>query len=54
MYVYSSYLAELLEEKKKLGPFVQVLPIYSRLLNQGLVVVTFSLFGSSFLYEICC
>jgi len=29
------YLTELLEERQKLGPFMQVLPICSRLLNQG-------------------
>lgn len=29
------YLAELLSERQKLGPFVQVLPHCSRLLNQG-------------------
>jgi hypothetical protein len=28
-------LAELLAEHQKLGPFMQVLPICSRLLNQG-------------------
>jgi len=31
----SQYLAELLTEHQKLGPFMQVLPICSRLLNQG-------------------
>ncbi|GJM88901.1 hypothetical protein PR202_ga05483 [Eleusine coracana subsp. coracana] len=31
----SQYLAELLQEHQKLGPFMQVLPICSRLLNQG-------------------
>ncbi|GJN24982.1 hypothetical protein PR202_gb12762 [Eleusine coracana subsp. coracana] len=31
----SQYLAELLAEHQKLGPFMQVLPICSRLLNQG-------------------
>ena len=45
MYIYSfdwflffssQYLTELLTERQKLGPFVQVLPICSRLLNQGL------------------
>ncbi|KVI11463.1 hypothetical protein Ccrd_010120 [Cynara cardunculus var. scolymus] len=35
--IESSYLAELLEEKKKLAPFVQVLPICSRLLNQEIL-----------------
>ena len=36
IYVCSSqYLAELLAEHQKLGPFVQVLPLCSRLLNQG-------------------
>lgn len=34
---YSHYLAELVEEHRKLGPFVQVLPVCSRLLNQGLL-----------------
>lgn len=31
------YLTELLSERQKLGPFVQVLPICSRLLNQEIV-----------------
>lgn len=31
------YLSELLAEYQKLGPFVQVLPICSRLLNQGYI-----------------
>jgi hypothetical protein len=31
----SQYLSELLAEHQKLGPFMQVLPICSRLLNQG-------------------
>ena len=31
----SQYLADLLQEHQKLGPFMQVLPICSRLLNQG-------------------
>ncbi|KAI9116660.1 hypothetical protein K1719_012318 [Acacia pycnantha] len=30
----SQYLSELLAEHQKLGPFIQVLPICSRLLNQ--------------------
>ncbi|CAD5172835.1 unnamed protein product [Musa acuminata subsp. malaccensis] len=34
-YTDSQYLAELLAEHQKLGPFMQVLPICSRLLNQG-------------------
>ncbi|XP_077224768.1 RNA-binding KH domain-containing protein isoform X2 [Tasmannia lanceolata] len=33
----SRYLAELLAERQKLGPFVQVLPFCSRLLNQEIV-----------------
>lgn len=33
--ISSQYLAELLAEHQKLGPFMQVLPICSRLLNQG-------------------
>ncbi|XP_011628619.1 KH domain-containing protein At1g09660/At1g09670 isoform X2 [Amborella trichopoda] len=33
----SRYLAELLAERQKLGPFMQVLPICSRLLNQEIV-----------------
>ncbi|URD99759.1 KH domain-containing protein [Musa troglodytarum] len=36
-YADSQYLAELLAEHQKLGPFMQVLPICSRLLNQGMV-----------------
>jgi len=36
VYVYSSqYLTELLAERQKLGPFMQVLPLCTRLLNQG-------------------
>ncbi|KAK9070800.1 hypothetical protein SSX86_011202 [Deinandra increscens subsp. villosa] len=35
--IESSYLAELLEEKKKLAPFVQVLPVCSRLLHQEIL-----------------
>ncbi|XP_076908324.1 KH domain-containing protein At3g08620-like [Bidens hawaiensis] len=35
--IEGSYLAELLEEKKKLGPFVQVLPVCTRLLNQEIL-----------------
>jgi hypothetical protein len=31
----SRYIAELLVEKQKLAPFMQVLPCTSRLLNQG-------------------
>lgn len=34
-YFCSQYLSELLAEHQKLGPFIQVLPICSRLLNQG-------------------
>lgn len=34
----SQYLSELLAEHQKLGPFMQVLPICSRLLNQGLLL----------------
>ncbi|KAL6619047.1 hypothetical protein ACP70R_034186 [Stipagrostis hirtigluma subsp. patula] len=34
------YLAELLQEHQKLGPFMQVLPICSRLLNQEIVRVS--------------
>ncbi|XP_058097665.1 KH domain-containing protein At1g09660/At1g09670 [Magnolia sinica] len=33
----SRYLAELLAERQKLGPFMQVLPLCSRLLNQEIV-----------------
>ncbi|KAL5582802.1 hypothetical protein UlMin_015244 [Ulmus minor] len=36
----SQYLAELLQERQKLGPFVQVLPICSRLLNQEILRVS--------------
>lgn len=36
----SQYLKELLAEHQKLGPFVQVLPICSRLLNQEIVRVS--------------
>ncbi|KAM7526612.1 hypothetical protein LguiA_016514 [Lonicera macranthoides] len=36
----SQYLAELLAEHQKLGPFMQVLPICSRLLNQEILRVS--------------
>ncbi|KAI9100918.1 hypothetical protein K1719_024042 [Acacia pycnantha] len=36
----SQYLSELLAEHQKLGPFIQVLPICSRLLNQEILKVT--------------
>ncbi|CAH1447059.1 KH domain-containing protein At3g08620 isoform X2 [Lactuca sativa] len=38
--VESSYLAELLEEKLKLAPFMRVLPICSKLLNQEIFRVS--------------
>ncbi|GFP99784.1 kh domain-containing protein at2g38610 [Phtheirospermum japonicum] len=38
--VDSQYLSELLAEHHKLGPFMQVLPICSRLLNQEILRVT--------------
>ncbi|KAG0468031.1 hypothetical protein HPP92_017359 [Vanilla planifolia] len=38
--VDSQYLAELLTEHQKLGPFLQVLPICSRLLNQEIMRVS--------------
>ncbi|XP_029122634.1 KH domain-containing protein SPIN1 isoform X2 [Elaeis guineensis] len=38
--VDSQYLAELLAEHQKLGPFMQVLPICSRLLNQEITRVS--------------
>jgi protein quaking len=37
-YLCSQYLSELLAEHQKLGPFMQVLPTCSRLLNQGLLL----------------
>lgn len=36
----SRYIAELLAEKQKIAPFMQVLPCTSRLLNQGKSLVT--------------
>jgi protein quaking len=36
----SQYLAELLAERQKLGPFVQILPICTRLLNQEILRVS--------------
>jgi len=36
----SRYIAELLAEKQKLAPFMQVLPCTSRLLNQGKSLLT--------------
>lgn len=41
-FFFSQYLTELLAEHQKLGPFMQALPICTRLLNQGF-----------FLLEIC-
>ncbi|EXB57596.1 hypothetical protein L484_022703 [Morus notabilis] len=38
--VESQYLTELLTERQKLGPFVQVLPICNRLLNQEIFRVS--------------
>ncbi|KAK4370287.1 hypothetical protein RND71_009762 [Anisodus tanguticus] len=38
--VESQYLTELLTERQKLGPFTQVLPICSRLLNQEILRVS--------------
>ena len=46
--VCSQYLSELLIEHQKLGPFTQVLPICSRLLNQGLFLEISLDFGSGF------
>lgn len=37
--ISSQYLSELLAEHQKFGPFMQVLPICSRLLNQGIVLL---------------
>lgn len=37
----SQYLTQLLAEHQKLGPFMQVLPICNRLLNQGLTLFSF-------------
>ncbi len=47
----SQYLAELLAEHQKLGPFMQVLPICSKLLSQGEIFSSFffDLPSSSFL-----
>lgn len=50
---YSHYLAELLAEHQKLGPFVQVLPICSRLLNQGDYVFLSCWLLSSFWDVVC-
>ncbi|XP_042516001.1 KH domain-containing protein At2g38610-like [Macadamia integrifolia] len=36
----SQYLTELIAEHQKLGPFIQVLPICSRLLNQEIMRVS--------------
>lgn len=48
---FSQYLKELLAEHQKLGPFVQVLPICSRLLNQGLFVCLFVYFNLIYEFE---
>lgn len=45
----SQYLQELLAEHQKLGPFTQVLPVCSRLLNQGCISNPPS-FGSRFFW----
>ncbi|KAF2613564.1 hypothetical protein F2Q70_00008573 [Brassica cretica] len=47
----SQYLTELLAEHQKLTPFTQVLPICSRLLNQGFsfYLTLFLIFNSNFL-----
>ncbi|KAK9723770.1 hypothetical protein RND81_05G024000 [Saponaria officinalis] len=44
----SQYLTELLAEHQKLGPFLQVLPICSRLLNQEILRVSGMLPGQGF------
>ncbi|KAF3588216.1 hypothetical protein F2Q69_00032172 [Brassica cretica] len=48
--VDSQYLSQLLAEHQKLGPFMQVLPICSRLLNQGLTLLSHSFFTRSTIY----
>ncbi|KAL5700254.1 hypothetical protein ACHQM5_025726 [Ranunculus cassubicifolius] len=35
LYNNGRYLAELMAERQKLGPFMQILPLCNRLLNQG-------------------
>ncbi|CAM6033546.1 unnamed protein product [Sphagnum compactum] len=47
---HEKYLSELLAERQKLGPFMQVLPNCSRLLNQEMVRVT-ALVGNSALLD---
>lgn len=47
----SQYLSELLAEHQKLGPFLQVLPICSRLLNQGLFMFV-DLFFLDFFFQL--
>ncbi|CAK9267844.1 unnamed protein product [Sphagnum jensenii] len=46
---HEKYLSELLAERQKLGPFMQVLPNCSRLLNQEMVRVMALVGNSSFL-----
>lgn len=46
---HDKYLSELLAERQNLGPFMQVLPNCSRLLNQEIVRVTALVGNSSFL-----
>lgn len=46
---HDKYLSELLAERQNLGPFMQVLPNCSRLLNQEIVRVTTLVGNSSFL-----
>ncbi|KAL3687329.1 hypothetical protein R1sor_013638 [Riccia sorocarpa] len=48
---HDKYLSELLAERQKLGPFMQVLPNCSRLLNQEIVRVTALVGNSTFLEQ---
>ncbi|KAJ4832531.1 hypothetical protein Tsubulata_000090 [Turnera subulata] len=52
--VDSQYLTELLAERQKLGPFMQVLPICSRLLNQGFACCCFCVYNSTLVTQVKC
>jgi protein quaking len=48
--VDSQYISQLLAEHQKLGPFMQVLPICSRLLNQGPTLLISSFLDLNFFW----
>jgi hypothetical protein len=52
-FLFCRYLAELLAERQKLAPFMQVLPFCNRLLNQGLFPLPFWIFSVYLSIPIC-